>query len=62
MTVEIVSNVLKFVCPERIIFPSSIVHAIQSIDICTVKIKNIWNTHTVLTNQIAEILHFNDKG
>ena len=34
----------------------------HSIDICTVAIKNIRNMHAVSTNQIADILHFNDKG
>ena len=29
--------------------------------ICTVAIKNIKNMHAVSTNQIADILHFNDK-
>ena len=29
--------------------------------ICTVAIKNIRNMHAVSTNQIADILHFNDK-
>ena len=33
----------------------------HSIDICTVTIKNIRNIHTVSTNQIADILHFNDN-
>ena len=33
----------------------------NSIDICTVVIKNIKNMHAVSTNQIADILHFNDK-
>ena len=33
----------------------------HSIDICTVAIKNIRNMHAVSTNQIADILHFNDK-
>ena len=35
--------------------------ASHSIDICTVAIKNIRNVHAVSTNQIADILHFNDK-
>ena len=30
-------------------------------DIWTVAIKNIKNMHSVSTNQIADILHFNDK-
>ena len=33
----------------------------HSIDICTVPIKNIKNMHAVSTNQIADILHFNNK-
>ena len=32
------------------------------IDICTVAIKYIRNMHAVSTNQIADILHFNDKA
>ena len=31
------------------------------IDICMVAIKNIRNMHAVSTNQIADILHFNDN-
>ena len=30
--------------------------------ICTVAIKNIKNMHAVSTNQIADILHFNDNA
>ena len=33
----------------------------HSIDICTVAIKNIRNMHAVATNQIADILDFNDS-
>ena len=33
----------------------------HSIDICTVAIKNIRNMHAGSTNQIADILHYNDK-
>ena len=33
----------------------------NSIDICTVAIKNIRNVHAVSTNQIADLLHFNDR-
>ena len=33
-----------------------------SIDICTVANKNIRNMHAVSTNQVADILHFNDKS
>ena len=33
----------------------------HSMDICTVTIKNIKNMHAISTNQIADILHFNDK-
>ena len=29
---------------------------------CPVAIKNIKNMHAVLTNQIADFLHFNDKA
>ena len=42
-------------------FPASILRAIHSIDICTVKIKNIRNMYAILTNQITDIWHFNDK-
>ena len=34
----------------------------HSIDTCTVAIRNIGNLHAVSTNQIADILHFNDKS
>ena len=34
---------------------------LHSIDICTVPIKNIRNMHAVSTNQIADILRFNDR-
>ena len=30
--------------------------------ICTVAIKNIRNTYAVSTNQVADILHFNDNN
>ena len=33
----------------------------HSIDICRVAIKKIGNMHAVSANQIADILHFNDK-
>ena len=33
----------------------------HSIDICMVPIKNIQNMHAVSTNEIADILHFNDS-
>ena len=33
----------------------------HSIDICSVVIKHIRNIHAVSVNQIADILHFNDK-
>ena len=34
----------------------------HSTDICTVAIRNIRNMHAVSTNQIGDILHFNDKA
>ena len=34
----------------------------HSIVICMVAVKNLKNIHTVSTNQIADILHFNNKG
>ena len=33
----------------------------HSIDICNVAVKNMSDMHAVSTNQIADILHFNDK-
>ena len=50
----------KFCFPNKLFFPASILRGIHSIDICMVKIKNR-NMHTVLTNQITDIWHFNDK-
>ena len=47
--------------PNNIFFATSILRAIHSIDIHTVKIKNIRNMLAVLTNQIADIWHFNDN-
>ena len=41
-------------------FPDEL-RAIHSIDICTVKIKRIRYMHAVLTSQITDIWHFNDK-
>ena len=35
--------------------------ALHSIDICTIAIKNTRNIHTVSTNQVADILYFNNK-
>ena len=50
----------KFFCfPNKLFFLASISHAIHSIDICTVKKKNIRNMHAVLTNQIIDIWYFN---
>ena len=48
-----------FCFPNELFFLASISHAIHSIDICTVKIKNIRNIYTVLTNQIIDIWYFN---
>ena len=47
--------------PHNLFFATSILRAIHSIDICTVKIKNMRNMLAVLTNQIADIWHFNDN-
>ena len=47
--------------PNNLFFATSILRAIHSIDIYTVKIKNIRNMLAVLTNQIADIWHFNDN-
>ena len=43
------------------VYPASLSCVSHSIDICTVAIKNIRNVHAVSTNQIVDILHFNDK-
>ena len=50
-----------FYFPDELYFPASILRAIHSIDICTVKIKRIRYMHAVFTNQITHIWHFNDK-
>ena len=50
-----------FCFPNKLFFLPSILRAIHSINICTVKIKIIRNIHAVLTTQIADILHFNDN-
>ena len=42
-------------------FPVWISCVSHSINICTVTIKNVGNIHAVSTNQIPDILHFNDK-
>ena len=49
----------KFKC---FVYPTSLSCVSHCTDICTVAIKNIRNMHAVSTNQIADILHFNDKG
>ena len=43
------------------VYPASLSCVSHFIDVCTVAIKNIRNMHTDSTNQIAGILHFNDK-
>ena len=48
----------KFKC---FVYPTSLSCVSHSIDICTVAIQNIRNMHAVSTNQIADILHFNNK-
>ena len=48
----------KFKC---FVYPAWLFCVSHSIDICMVAIENIRNMHTVSTNQIADILHFNDK-
>ena len=48
----------KFKC---FVYPASLSCVSHSIDICTVAIKNIRNMRAVSTNQIADILHFNDR-
>ena len=47
----------KFKC---FLYPASFPVS-HSIDICAVAIKNIKNMHAVSTNQLADILHFNDN-
>ena len=48
----------KFKC---FVYPASLSCVSHSIDICTVAIQNIKNMHAVSTNEIADILHFNNK-
>ena len=48
----------KFNC---FVYRTSLSCVSHSIDICTVPIKNIRNMHAVSTNQVADILHFNDN-
>ena len=50
-----------FLFPNELFFPTSILRAIHSIDICRVKTKSIRNMNAVLTNQIIDIWHFNDN-
>ena len=50
-----------FCFPNELFFPASILRAMHSIDICTVKINNIRNMHAVLTSHITDIWHFNYK-
>ena len=50
-----------FCFPDESFFPVSILRARHSIDICTIKTKNIRNMHAVLTNQITDIWYFNDN-
>ena len=47
----------KFKC---FVYPAYLFCVSYSIDICKVVIKNIKNMHTVSTNQIADILYYND--
>ena len=48
----------KFKC---FLYPVLLSCVSHSIDLFKVAIKNIKNMHVILTNQIADILHFNDK-
>ena len=43
------------------VWPASLSCVSHSVDICTVEIINIRNMAAVSTNQIADILHFNNK-
>ena len=47
---------IQFFCISRLAFLRS-----HSIDICTVAIKSLKNIYAVSTNQIADILHFNNQ-
>ena len=49
----------KFKC---FVYPASLSCVSNSNVICTAAIKNIRNMHAVSTNQITDILHFNDKS
>ena len=51
----------KFVKFKCFVCPASISCVSHSIHTCTVAIKSIRNMHAVSTNQIADILHFNDN-
>ena len=51
-----------FFCQTNYFFHGSILRPTHSNDICTVIIKNIRNMQVVLTNQIADIMHFNDNN
>ena len=42
-------------------YPASLSCLSNSINICTVAVTNIRNMHTVSTNQIADILHYNNQ-
>ena len=60
-TLHLHMNVLgwyKFIC---FVYPFSLSCVLHSIDICTIAIKYIGNMHAVSTNQIADILYFNDN-
>ena len=48
----------KFKC---LVYPASLSCVSHSIDICTAATKNR-SMHAFSTNQIADILHFNDKA
>ena len=43
------------------VYPASVSCVSHSIDICTVAIKNIRHMHAVTSNQIADVVHFNDN-
>ena len=44
------------------VYLASLSYVSHFIDICIVAIKNIRNMHAVSTNQITDILYFNDKS
>ena len=44
------------------VYPTQLSRVSHSIDTCTLAIRYIRNMHAVSTNQIADILHFNNNA